>query len=178
MNIMRRIFDAAALIILVAITLAVTGCSEQAKQPEAKPDASSQPASEPELVTVNDTIEYVLNEAITRLKYGDKTGLWENEFPYLREETNFDEYLKLRAIKFAEADTVRSIEVTDVKLHEHDSAEVDLIVHFEGPTGTHTEFPDWIIVYYHDGRWMKPTASSIVAQLEYEQAKGEGGSGK
>ena len=39
-------------------------------------------------------IEKVIDETIVRLRYRDKSGLYENEFEYLRDEENLDQYLQ------------------------------------------------------------------------------------
>ena len=151
--------------------LGFAGCSSDTETPEATTETVEQAATEePELLTVKDTIEYNLNDAMNRLRYSDKSGLYDNEFEYMRAQTSFDEYLKLRNIVFAKIDSLTSLEATDVTMFGHDSAEVELIVHFDGPTGKHTEFSDMVMVYYHNGNWIKPTVSTIDAQVEWKKS--------
>ena len=114
-------------------------------------------------------IEEMLNEAITRLRYGDKSGLYENEFDYATDEIGFDEYLAKGEIRYAQADSITFIEVRHVKFFDHDSARVDVTVHFEGPTGKKSYLRDKIVIYHHKGRWIKPTVSIIDLQLDYEE---------
>ncbi len=113
-------------------------------------------------------IEEMLNETIERLRYGDKSGLYENEFDYFTDETNFDDYLKMAQLRYAQADTITFVEVRHVNFLDRDSALVDVTVHFEGPTGKKTFLRDKIIVYWHNGRWIKPTVTVIDLQRDYE----------
>jgi len=109
------------------------------------------------------------NDAITRIKYGDKSGLYENEFEYLIDEKPFEEYITFPQIVNAKADTIDFVEVLKYEPREDNSAIVDVIVHFLGPTGVRTDYPDMIRMYKHKGRWIKPTVSSILHQKNYEE---------
>ena len=111
----------------------------------------------------------MLNETITRLRYGDKSALYENEFEYFTDEVNFDDYLKKGEISRAQADTVTFLEVKTIDLFDRDSALVDYTVHFEGPTGQKSYLDHKIVVYYHKGRWIKPTVTVLDLQLGYEE---------
>ncbi|MDH4157158.1 MAG: hypothetical protein OEW00_07785 [candidate division Zixibacteria bacterium] len=113
-------------------------------------------------------IQEALNSAIVRLKYGDKSGLYENEFEYLTDEKNFDEYLEYEPVRYARADSIDFIEVTGYEPREYNSIMVDVIVHFLGPTGVRTDFPDRVRMFRHKDRWIKPTVSKLTHQLEYE----------
>jgi len=115
-----------------------------------------------------EVIAEMLNDVITRLHYGDKSGLYENEFEYFTDEYNFDDYLKMDQTRYAQADTITFVEVRNVEFFDKDSALVAVTVHFEGPTGKKSYFRDKIVVYYHKGRWIKPTVSVIDQQLIYE----------
>ena len=128
--------------------------------------AESAPGSELSLEAQE--IQEALNSAIVRLKYGDKSGLYENEFEYLTDEKNFDEYLEYEPVRYARADSIDFIEVTGYEPREHNSIMVDVIVHFLGPTGVRTEFPDRVRMFRHKDRWIKPTVSRLTHQLEYE----------
>jgi hypothetical protein len=115
-----------------------------------------------------EVIEEMINEVLTRLRYGDKSGLYENEFEYAQDETSFEEYLEMGQIRFAQADTITFVEVRHVNFFDHDSALVNVTVHFEGPTGKKSFFRDKIVVYYHKDRWIKPTVSVIDLQVNYD----------
>ncbi|MEW6411841.1 MAG: hypothetical protein AB1483_05115 [Candidatus Zixiibacteriota bacterium] len=173
---MKRSYSAIILLLTVSIGIFVVNCSKDAETPqdvgEFETDTTTQTYAIKDPVTVTDTISYVLNEAMTRLRYKDKSGLYDNEFEYYRAQNDFDQYLNTRQMEFAQADTLTFLEVIEAKLHEHDSATVDLYIHYEGPLGDHHQDRDTIVVYYHDGRWLKPTMSKIEEQLKWEKTKG------
>lgn len=116
-----------------------------------------------------EAMQNTLNEAITRIKYSDKSGLYENEFEYLIDEKSFEEYVKFPQIVNAEADTIDFVEVLRYEPREDNSVIVDVVVHFLGPTGVRTDYPDKIRMYKHKGRWIKPTVSNIQLQKNYEE---------
>lgn len=174
-NIMHAHSVRVASVIVLFLFLGCSGDKQSAK-PDAKKDnmetASThkvQLATIPDGASLEDTIEFVMNEAITRLKYGDKSGLYENEFQYYTDEHNLDEFLKSGQAVHAKADTVSHIEVMSVQRYPADSAVVAVEVIFEGKTGTTSVLRDTVSVYYSGGRWKKPTASHIIPQLEYEK---------
>ena len=174
-NIMKRTHRLSILNLLIVVLL--TGCSSQ--EPE-KTTAAGE-SSAPELavtatpVTIRDSIEVVMNEAAVRVKYRDKSALYEMEFEYFTETTSYDDYIKNRIIAAAKSDSLSFMEVTDLKLYEHDSALVFLNFHFDGPTGEHHIHPDSVLMYYHNGRWIKTTLSTVKDQLEYEKGQSSNG---
>lgn len=113
-------------------------------------------------------IEANLNDALTRLRLGDKSGLWENEFDYLLDKETFDFYLSRRELEYSQADTLMQLDVNDVRLFMPDSAMAFVTIHFEGPTGMKTLLDDSVKVYYHNERWIKPTVSVISQQVSYD----------
>jgi len=167
-------------VIVGAVLLSLFGCGQR------QSDSTDTPANDTTVVAVVDSIgtdtvsqpeelsadglaaQEVLREVLTRLKYGDKSGLYENEFEYLTDETTFDEYLELAPVKNAEADTLVSVEVVAFEPSEENSALVTYIVHFKGPTGNATELGDVIRMFKYQGRWIKPTVSNWVNQKEYD----------
>ena len=123
-----------------------------------------------ELVTVKDTIEANLSEAMERLRYWDNSGLYENEFGYLLDETTFDEYLTFGQITFRNPSTVIGLVVDSLFMFEHDSAEVWVTIDLENPDGTLSSMSEQrLISYYHRGRWIKPTVSVMKNQAEYDE---------
>lgn len=144
---------------LIAVLI---GCS-------ASQDDTSQADTDQAAMTEEEKIAHNLNEALVRLTYGDKTGLYNLEFPYLREETNFDVYLKLRSIEFAQMDSLDHLEVNNVQYFDDDSASVDVAYVLNSLSGEQTKLPDRLIIYKYKDRWVKPTASSLKKQLEFDE---------
>ena len=156
------------LLMLISTGIGFFGsCSKKSDSSDAGQDATIASNVKGEL-SEEEIIEEMLNEVLIRLRYGDKSGLYENEFEYAQDETSFEEYLGMGQIRVAQADTITFVEVRHVNFFDHDSAIVDVTVHFEGPTGKKSFFRDKVVVYYHKGRWIKPTVSVIDLQANYD----------
>lgn len=152
--------------ILFSSLLLVLSCSSKTDS-DAKTDTTS--VADSTALSEDDKIEQIMNEAMDRLRYKDKSFLYENEFAYYREKFTFDDYLKERRIASAESDTLVHIDVKTVTYFGRDSAKVDVDVHFKGPSGKETILPEiGVPLYWHEGRWIKPTVSNVVAQREYD----------
>jgi hypothetical protein len=156
------------LLLVAFIFVAVASCGQKAEQGETMPDSTAVASEADTLSSEIKAIEKSLNETIARLRYGDKSALYENEFEYFTDEVTYDEYLEKAEIRWASADTIQYLEVKDIDFFDKDSAIVYLTVHFEGPSGKKTYLDDQIVIYYHKGRWIKPTVTTIDLQLDYE----------
>jgi len=115
-------------------------------------------------------IRETLTEAITRWHYGDKAALYDNEFEYLQERFTFDDYLKFGELKL-DADTVEGINAKKIELFGRDSARVEAEIVFKGPTGKISRMNDTYWLWYHRGRWIRPTLSLFRYQQQYEQSR-------
>ncbi len=155
---------------LVGLMLVVCGTREE---PDA--DVAVEPADT--IVVAADTVERsddwnevvaVVNEVITRLRYGDKSGLYENEFEYLQDEESLDEYLRHGEIAWANADGLDSVEIKDITFFGRDSAWIDAAFHIRNPDGVSEATEQKLLAYYHRGRWIKPYMSMIDRQLAYD----------
>mgnify|MGYP001592303401 CR=1 FL=1 len=166
-NIMQR-FDLIRSLtpILFSSLLLILSCSAK-KDSESNTDTVA--VTDSTALTEDDKIEQIMNEAMGRLRDKDKSFLYENEFAYYREKFSFDDYLKERKISAAQADTLVHIDVKTVTYFGRDSAKVDVDVHFKGPSGKETVLQEkGVALYWHQGRWIKPTLSNVVAQREYD----------
>ncbi len=122
--------------------------------------------------TEDDQIEALMNEAMDRLRYKDKSFLYENEFAYYREKYTFAYYLNEVKIKSAQADTLEHVNVVSVTYYGTDSARADVEVHFKGPSGNKTILREPnAMLYRRDGHWIKPTVSNSLAQRQYEEIR-------
>lgn len=139
----------------------VGGCGNKTEGPSANGKSDEQ------------LIQETLTEAITRWHYGDKAALYDNEFEYLQERFTFDDYLKFGELQL-DADTVEAINAKKIELFGRDSAIVDAEVVFKGPTGKVTRMRDAntkYTLFYHRGRWIRPTVSRPELQRQYEQSR-------
>ncbi|UCD63715.1 MAG: hypothetical protein JSW34_13390 [Candidatus Zixiibacteriota bacterium] len=169
-NIVKGTFNRAGFVVLTAL-LGLLACSQKEEQAKVETSEEVTAAAETQPVTFEDSIEVLLSEAIDRLGYADKSFIYEMEFEYFKKQTTFDDYLKRRDIMFARKDSLTRLEVVNADRYEQDSAKVDLNVYFEGRTGVQHVLKDSVTVYYHQGRWIKPTASKIDDQLKYERGE-------
>ena len=161
MNTMSRLV---VLTIMIAALLAA--CSGNNKQDgKTQQDVAVTDSGAP--MTVKDTIEAMINTVMDYLRYKDKSILYANEFPYLRDEKTFDEYLQMAQVKYAEADTLTHVDIDSLTMYDHDSALANVTVRFLGPTGVKSKLKDAIVVYYQDGKWIKPTVGSSALQANY-----------
>lgn len=158
-------------LIIVLLIIALTACSTKTDQ-QAADNTDSQTATDTSISEQDAQIEAMINEAMMRLRYKDKTYLYELEFPYYREEQSFDEYLKTRVISTARADTLEFVDVKRVTYFGKDSAWVVVDVHFEGASGNKSVLEnDSAVYYWYDGRWLKPTLSTLDGQRLYDKIR-------
>lgn len=150
------------LLIWIVALAAISGCS---KKSEPGPDTTGKVAIAN--LTDEQQITKMIEDALYRLRHGDKSALYELEFPYRRDETNFDRYLAMRAILWANIDTLVQINVDSVKLLEKDSGFVWINMVFVGERGDTSRMDDRLVVNKYGGRWIKPTTSTLKAQNEY-----------
>lgn len=125
------------------------------------------------VVTEEQKIEAALNEVLTRLSYRDKTGLYDMEFEYIQKHYTFDDYVDFPQIKTVVADTSERFEVISIQRWENDSAlVVTKYIHGEEHAGhTHGDMEIDHKMYFHHGRWIKPTVGTIDGQLKFEQLR-------
>ncbi|HKK20375.1 MAG TPA: hypothetical protein VJ983_02805 [candidate division Zixibacteria bacterium] len=152
---------------LVVLFAGCSGKKDETPGANSQDEVASANPNQP--LTVKDTIETMMNAAMDHLRYGDKSALYENEFPYVRDENTFDQYLKLGPISYASTDSLTHIDVDSLTMYAHDSALTHLTVHFEGPSGKKSELKDSVVVYYSDGRWIKPTVGASSMQANYDR---------
>ena len=165
MNTMRQI-RRLVLLTISAIVVLLAGCTT-----EQKADSSSDKApgsAEAPLLTEKDSIEAMLNEALVRLSYGDKSGLYDLEFEYLQDDFDFDMYLKKREIGWAKMDTLDHLELRELIYEGEDSALVKILYVFKGLSGKMHEVPDQFYIYKQYDQWKKPTSSLFSEQRKYE----------
>ena len=121
--------------------------------------------------TDEELVQAMFDEAATRWSYGDKGVLYDLEFEYLQKENTFDEYLTFRQVAYLEADTLAFIKVDSIEFYDRDSAHAAATAVFVGPAGDTTFMPDQYRLYFHRGRWIHPTVSTIDMQLEFDERR-------
>lgn len=155
-----------AIISLAASLTLWFGCSKKESNDSAS--VASGPARE---LTDSEQIQATLDEVVTRWRYGDKGGLYDMEWEYLRDRYTFDDYIAFGNIKPLSADTMERMVVTSAIIAPRESALVYVDVIFKGPGGDTSIAKDTHLFFHHGGRWVRPIASARNLQLEYEQVK-------
>ena len=177
---MLRLTIATVAIMALLFSMVLTGCG--GKEAEDKPStATPQIVAPPDAAADVDYSKYgdhaddareihaVVIDVIERLRYGDKTGLYENEFEYFRNEKTYDDYLIHGEVKWANADSLDHIEISDITFFERDSAWVQANFFMPNAAGDLTASPMRLQAYYQQGRWIKPYMSRMSFQLEFEE---------
>ena len=149
---------------MVAIALGCTGETDQVNDAVSE-STSIRDSSDVEL------IQAMFTKVAVRWHHGDKAALYDLEFEYLQDKYTYDEYLDFRQIQYLEADTLEALVVKDVEFFGRDSATVAAEAVFIGPTGDTSYFTDQYLVHFHRGRWIRPSASTIDLQMEYEELR-------
>ncbi len=116
--------------------------------------------------------ERVINETeelFTRSKVLDYEVLYENEYPYLREELDLDTYLKNRYIQWGRVDTLMAIQVDSVTIYG-DSAHAHMQLEYV-LSDSSLNLTSVNLFWYKidDTDWVHPTLSHLRKQLEFEE---------
>jgi hypothetical protein len=152
--------------LLGALVLAF-GCSKKESQSQSAVDTTKSVQE----MTDSAQIQAVLDEVVTRWRYGDKGGFYDMEWEYLQNRYSFDEYLGFASISPLTADTMERMVVTGADIKPKKSAIVYVDVLFKGPTGVSSVAKDTHLFYYDRDRWIRPLAGSRYLELEYQQIK-------
>lgn len=107
-------------------------------------------------------------DLFTRMKVGDFDVIYENEFPYLREEVSLEEYLDHPRFDDYTIDTLLALQLDSIR-NMTDSA--FLYIQLEWLLSDSSLFNQAIgLRYYYSGEeWIKPTMSTIDNQRDFEE---------
>ena len=156
-------------LVMIILILLVLGCGEN-KETTQKVENTDQNPPTPE--GKEKLFEDMLNETMDRLRYKDKSYIYELEFPYYREENTFDSFLVNPRIRGAKADTLEFVDIVKLSMYEPDSAVAQVEVHFRGPTGEETVLKgDKLTFYWYGGKWIRPTVSTYEAQRQIDDIR-------
>lgn len=104
----------------------------------------------------------------TRIKVRDYAVIYENEYPYMKEEADLQEYLANRYMQWYKPDTLMAIQVDSVVIRG-DSALAHMRLEWLASDSSlilQTIRLPWV---YVDDEWLKPTLSRLDMQLEFEE---------
>ncbi len=167
MNGYRLLYLACIAVLVMSLSF---GCSSDTETAGSDSQSPRQQAASSEPLTDSAQIAQAFNEVIERVAYGDKSGMWENEFSYLRDDQTFEYYRTTHSmVKVAQKDTLDSVQIIGVEFFKPDSAIADVRLHFTGPTDVQSTLDQPVTVYWRRGRWIKPTVSVISQQVQYDE---------
>lgn len=153
--------------ILAVVLLLAAGCGT-----EQKSDSKTEISKAAETAGASndrERIRQALTEMIDRVKEGDKTVLYENEFTYFTDSVSLSAYMEIpRVIDYA-YDTLHGIAVDTIKLMD-DSALVMARIIYRSVGGGEIERIYPIKVYRSGERWIKPYLSNYMREAEYLEA--------
>ena len=127
-------------------------------------------SSEPKLTENQQEILENCIELFTRLKVNDHDVLYENEFPYVHEERDRQEYLAFPGIAAYRVDTLLAIQLDSAVVWEGDTAYVHMkLEHLfsDSTTGVSSIRMRWWHV--GDTIWIRPSTSHITKQQDFEE---------
>lgn len=122
--------------------------------------------------TVDPRKQAVINETeelFTRSKVLDYEVLFENEYPYMRDEAELEGYLTHRILQWGRVDTLAALQIDSVTLFD-DSAYAHLQIEYL-LSDSSLKIRSIPLFWYSigDTDWVHPTLSHLNRQLEYEE---------
>ncbi|MBU8934598.1 MAG: hypothetical protein KOO62_11420 [candidate division Zixibacteria bacterium] len=158
MSIVVRLF-----LIVGVISLVLLGCSSENETEETVSVAEST------LSPQDAELAAILNDALVRLSYEDKSGLYELEFDYFLDEYDFDHYVKRGDIMWIHMDSLDHLAVHSIVHFDDDSAHAQVEYVFNSAAGGQSRLPDKFTIYRSNGRWVKPAITTLRLQGDYDR---------
>jgi hypothetical protein len=107
-------------------------------------------------------------DLFARIKVSDFRVLYENEFPYLKDRVDVNEYMSAKVFTQPSPDSLEGIQMDSIKVWP-DSAYYFLQLEFMRSDSTYFTYPVRNRWYKMDGHWFKPTMSTLDKQKEFEE---------
>jgi hypothetical protein len=150
-----------SLIIFAFCASLLCGCGSETEKtkPDAKKEIISDNSDEAE-------IQAMITNYFDRVKEGDKTVLYENEFSYYTDEKSLDEYMELSKVLDYKYDTLGGVFVDSIRIMK-DSAWVWVKVVYNSADGSTKERPYRLKAYRNRGRWIRPYLSHWDDEFDY-----------
>jgi hypothetical protein len=146
------------------------GCSGESPKPAKVEVAPKSGESTGVLNPDEAAIRASLTELFERIKEGDKTVLYENEFGNYRDTTTLSEYMELKKVKDYKYDTLKEIEIDSVEIIG-DSAAAYVKIIYKSMAEKDLVRPYKLAVYRDRGKWIKPYQSKWSEEKYYREQK-------
>ncbi len=139
------------LIVLALILSVLSGCEKQA-------------VLDPDRAAITDRCI----DLFTRLKVNDRTVIYENEFPYVRDQMDLQEFLSMPRIAAYKSDTLNALQIDSVNVWK-DTAYLYLQMEYVHADSSLSIKPLKLRWYKQDSTWIKPSGSTLEKQKEVEE---------
>ncbi|MFH2036278.1 MAG: hypothetical protein ABIJ45_07745 [Candidatus Zixiibacteriota bacterium] len=114
-----------------------------------------------------DQIRAILTEYIDRVKEGDKTVLYENEFKYYTDSVTLSMYMELPRVLDYKYDSLYNMIIDSINIMD-DSAALRVRVQYLSASGGIVDKPYPMKVYKrYDEKWVRPYQSSYAIEKEF-----------
>ncbi len=119
-------------------------------------------------ISEQDQIRAMLKEYVDRVKEGDKTVLYENEFQYYTDSVSLSMYMEMHYVLEYKYDSLHDITI-DTMLMLGDSAVMIVKVEYLSAAGGTIARPYPMTVYRrpYDSVWVRPYQSKYALEAEY-----------
>jgi len=111
-------------------------------------------------------IEKSFHEYIDRVKVGDLTVLYENEFSYYTDEHSYDDYMAQKRVHDYKYDTLAGAAIDSMEIMG-DSTVLSITVFYASAEGDTTSHPYVIRMYRSFDRWVRPYMSKYSEEVQY-----------
>lgn len=152
----------ALIVIFVALFAILAACSSDKESADAGAQADDTEAARDftdDRAQDKAEIQALFDELVARVHERDFGVLYDNEFTYLKDEYTYDDYLGFGQLKSYQIDTVKSINIVDFTFRGDDTCDVMMEAVFRNAPPGQDRARNAAVVYYHHGRWIKPTIS-------------------
>ncbi len=151
------------LILMAVLAVVLIGCSTEQTKPLGDTSGLSYDPVEAEK-----EIRANLLDFFKRIREGDKTVMFEQEFDYYHVNWTLDDYYGFAQVSQYVYDTLKGIDIDSVRLFE-DSAKVYIKIVYESDLGGETRMPYAPTMYRSGDRWHKPSMSNTKEEWEFRE---------
>jgi hypothetical protein len=149
-----------AIISITVCLFLLFGCSGKVEKKEAAPNNTS--TMDPQEAALRAAVI----ESFDRIREGDKTVLYENEFTYLKDTMTLSAYLESKYVKKYNDDSLRNATIDSVEFMG-DSAKAFIHLIYESLDGSEITRDISLRLFLSQGRWIKPYLSKYLEEKDY-----------
>lgn len=107
-------------------------------------------------------------DLFTRIKLHDRSAIYENEFPYVKDRMNLQEFLSKPIIANYKSDTLNALQMDSITVWE-DTAYLYVQMEYVHADSSLSVKPLKLRWFKQDSIWIKPSVSTLGGQREFEE---------